>query len=51
MSGAVGEEERWRFSSLGVHDVLKKPVEFAELVATIVRKGRERGWLSRAPES
>ncbi len=47
-SGAVGEAERWRFSALGVHDFLAKPVEFGELVATIVKKGRERGWLSRA---
>jgi len=49
MSGSVGEQERWRFSSLGVRDFLEKPVEFSLLVDTIVRKGRERGWLSRDP--
>ncbi|MCA9610985.1 MAG: protein kinase [Myxococcales bacterium] len=49
MSGSVDEQQRWRFSSLGVHDFLEKPVEFSSLVETIVKKGRERGWLSRMP--
>ena len=51
MSGAVGEQERWRFSSLGVKDFLAKPAQFSDLVDSILSKGRERGWLSRTPRT
>lgn len=45
MSGAIGREQRWRFSALGVREFLEKPAEFGKVVETIMRKGRSRGWL------
>jgi serine/threonine-protein kinase len=48
MSGAVGKAERYRFSALGVREILEKPVSFDVLVDTIVRRSEARGWLPRA---
>jgi CheY-like chemotaxis protein len=45
ISGEVGDDTRWRFSVLGVRHFLPKPVEFTDLVATIVQLGRKRGWI------
>jgi serine/threonine-protein kinase len=45
ISGAVGEDARWRFSVLGVRHFLSKPVEFPEMVDTIVQLGQKRGWI------
>ena len=47
LSGAVGRSERYRFSALGVRELLEKPVSFDALVDTIVRKSEARGWLPR----
>ncbi len=47
MSGEIDEEQRWRFSSLGVRDYVEKPTDFDRFVRTIVRKGQARGWLPR----
>lgn len=45
LSGAIGEEDWWRFSSLGVGAHVTKPVDFGALVAAILDKARPRGWL------
>ncbi len=46
ISGAVGDDDtRWRFSVLGVRHFLAKPVEFPELVASILHLARRRGWV------
>ncbi|GAB4208479.1 MAG: hypothetical protein OHK0013_27000 [Sandaracinaceae bacterium] len=49
VSAEAGAAERWRFGILGVRDFLDKPVDVSELVATIARLGRRRGWLKAAP--
>jgi eukaryotic-like serine/threonine-protein kinase len=45
ISGAVGDDTRWRFAVLGVRHFLPKPIEFPDLVTTIVQLGRRRGWI------
>jgi serine/threonine-protein kinase len=50
VSARAQEQERWRFSVLGVHDFLAKPVQLQELVDTVARIARRSGW-THAPES
>ncbi len=45
ISGSVGEDTRWRFSVLGVRHFLPKPVEFGDLVESIVQLAQRRGWI------
>jgi eukaryotic-like serine/threonine-protein kinase len=45
ISGAVGEDARWRFSVLGVRHFVNKPVEFSELVDNVVSLAQRRGWV------
>ncbi|MEZ4335447.1 MAG: serine/threonine-protein kinase [Sandaracinaceae bacterium] len=45
LSGAIGAEDWWRFSSLGVGSHVTKPADFDALVAAILDKARPRGWL------
>ncbi len=32
ISGRVSSSDRWRFAVLGVHDFVKKPIDFRRLV-------------------
>lgn len=45
VSGSVGDNERWRFSLLGVRHFVQKPVDHAQLVAIVAAAGQARGWL------
>jgi len=45
VSGSVGENERWRFSLLGVRHFVQKPVDHQQLVSIIAAAGQARGWL------
>jgi serine/threonine-protein kinase len=49
VSARAQEQERWRFSVLGVHEFLAKPVQLQELVDTVARIARRSGW-THAPE-
>lgn len=45
VSARARDQERWRFSVLGVHDFLAKPVELQELSDTIARIAKQAGLL------
>lgn len=45
VSARARDQERWRFSVLGVHDFLAKPVDLQELSDTIERIARRAGFL------
>jgi serine/threonine-protein kinase len=49
VSARAKDQERWRFSVLGVQDFLAKPVELQDLVDTLARIARRSGWQS-APD-
>ncbi len=46
LSGAIGADDWWRFSSLGVASHVQKPADFGALVAAIRQKARARGWIA-----
>ncbi|MCK6593315.1 MAG: response regulator, partial [Polyangiaceae bacterium] len=46
VSARAEEQERWRFSVLGVHDFLAKPVQLQDLVDTVARIARRSGFTS-----
>ena len=51
VSARAQEQERWRFSVLGVHDFLAKPVQLQELVDTVARIAHRSGWTGSAVSS
>jgi serine/threonine-protein kinase len=44
VSARANENERWRFSVLGVQDFLAKPVQLQDLVDTVTRIAQRSGW-------
>lgn len=46
VSARARDQERWRFSVLGVHDFLAKPVDLQELSDTIERIAKRAGFLA-----
>ncbi len=51
VSARAQEQERWRFSVLGVHDFLAKPVQLQDLVDTVARIAHRSGWMGEAVSS
>ena len=47
VSARAKDQERWRFSVLGVQDFLAKPVQLQDLVDSIARIARRSGWQGR----
>ena len=50
LSGKVGDEDRWRFSVLGVNDFVSKPIDLEHLVESITALTVRAGWREREEE-
>ncbi|HSO00850.1 MAG TPA: serine/threonine-protein kinase [Candidatus Nanopelagicales bacterium] len=47
LSGKLGEQDRWRFSVLGVGDFVAKPIDLEQLIDTISGIAARAGWPAR----